>query len=112
MDKKHYLILTGASLTPCVLYSLSLLFILFGHDYLSLFPIFRPEGFTILFLCVSAIGVAAFCLFYLGIMENLNWLEKLSHFLFWTIFSIVMVGFSFLFTIGLIFAIDGFPVPD
>ncbi|QDT45238.1 hypothetical protein Pan241w_53570 [Gimesia alba] len=112
MDNKHYLVLTGASLTPCVLYSLSLLLVFFGDAYLNLFPAFRLEGFTIKFLCVSAIGVATFCLFYLGIRVSLNWIEKLLHFFLWTVFSITMVGFSFLFTLALIIVIYGFPVPD
>lgn len=107
----NYLVLLGASLTPCVLYSLSLLFVFFGADYISQFSTFRLEGFTIRFLSGSTLCVAAFCLFYLVVFENLNWFEKLLHVLLWPIVSVLMIGFSILITVAFIFVIDGFPVP-
>ncbi len=111
LDRKNYLVLLGASLTPCVLYSISMFIVFFSADYVSMFSMFNLETFTIYYLCISAISVAVFCLFYLGFLGDSSWFMRLSHFLLWTIFSIVMNGFSILFTGALIIVIDGFPVP-
>lgn len=112
MHTKNYLVLLGASLTPSVLYSFSLLFVFFGSGYFHLLPTFRLEGFTIIFLCSAPIGVAAFSLYYLAVFAKLNWFEKLLFVLLSTVISIMMMGFSFLITVAFIFVIDGFPVPD